>query len=205
MFESSGKENIGDYSKQIKKNLRPKQQFFNKSLNNSETRRHNFEQEHMDYWRNKYFKDGFLVKCVKLKSLIVAEVVPKLEELRIFESARYIEDDNKQGLENKGAIDTLINNLNDVEYTKKNVYYKGDKVKIVKGDLGNFTGTVISVQNGIVKLIPDIKDFNEDLDIPESYLAKYFLPGDLVTVDKGNVHIGKSGLVVKVEDDTASI
>ena len=41
--------------------------------------------------------------------------------------------------------------------------------------------------------------------MPEDYLAKHFLPGDLVKVDKGTHHIGKHGLIVKIDEDNAIV
>ena len=148
------KESIGDYSNKLKKNIRPRQKFFNASSVTCESKRHNFLQEHFDYYRNKYYKDGFLIKCLKLKSLVIEEVVPKIEEIRIFETAT---NNKKQANEENGLIDNIMNSMQDIGYSKKQAFIKGDKVKLIKGNMNNITGTVLSHQNGIVQIIPDIK------------------------------------------------
>ena len=197
IFENTGKENIGDYSKQIKNNLKPKQQFFNPHIHGTkEMKKHNFLQEMLYYWRNKYFKDGFLVKCVKAKSLLYENVVPKIEELRIFESA------NEENKEASNLFDSLIHNT---DLSRRNRYLKGDKVKLIQGNLKGIIGTVISHIGNEVVLIPNVQGFTEELKFPESYLMKHFLPGDLVTVEKGSNHVGKTGIVVKIEDDIAVV
>lgn len=197
IFENTGKENIGDYSKQIKNNLKPKQQFFNPHIHGTkEMKRHNFLQQMLYYWRNKYFKDGFLIKCVKAKSLIYENVVPKIEELRIFESAT---EGNK---ESSNLFDTLIHNT---DISRRSKYIKGDKVKLIQGNLKGIIGNVVSHIGNEVVLIPNVQGYNEELKFPESYLMKHFLPGDLVTVEKGTNHVGKTGIVVKIEDDIAVI
>lgn len=202
IFETTGKDkNIGDYSKQIKNNLKPKQQFFNPHIHGTkEEKRHNFLQENLYYWRNKFFKDGFMIKCVKLKSLNFENIIPKIDELRIFESA--VNEQSKE--EGNNIFDSIIN-LNDNHFNKRSQYLKGDKVKLTMGNLNGLTGTVISHNSNAVRIIPDIQGFSEELEIPENYLMKHFLPGDMVTVEKGSTHIGKTGLVVKIEDGIALI
>lgn len=196
----SKKPNIGEYSKNIKKNLRPKQQFYNPNIYSDETKMHGYLQKVCYYWRNKFFLDGFIVKCLKLKNLIINDVVPTIEELKIFESANLNNSNN-----NNKLFNSIFNNINNIDVIKKNNYLKGDKVKFVKGNFKNITGTVLSHSNGVVRLIPDVANFKEEIDVPEDQLKKHFLPGDIVTVEKGTTHIGKSGIVAKLEDDTALI
>lgn len=197
IFELTGKESIGDYSKQMKGNLKPKQQFFNPNIHGSkELKRHNFLQENLYYWRNKYYKDGFLIKSVKAKSLLVDDIIPKIDELRIFESA------NEEKQDKNNIFDSILS-INEAN-SKRSKFNKGDKVKIIKGNLNIESATVVSHNNNVVTVVPNIQGFSSEIDIPESYCIKTFLPGDLITVDKGN-HIGKTGLVVKIDDDVVVI
>ena len=162
------KESIGDYWKNLKKNVKPPQKLFNATnYKDVEEKTHrNFGSEKLHYWNKMMFQAGFLIKMVKAKSLILEGVDPKLEELRIF------------NIEHNGNLNLDSENI----FSKKKNFVKGDKVKIIKSNLANLTGTVESHSNGLVHIIPDLEDYNEMLEIPEDQIIKNFIPGDNVKV-----------------------
>ena len=84
--------------------------------------------------------------------------------------------------------------------TKKRYFKQGDKIRIITGSLGGITGKVISHSQKLVSLIPDIEDYEEVIELPEDYVVKSFLPGDLVKVYKGP-NTGKYGLVTKNDEE----
>jgi transcription elongation factor SPT5 len=146
------------------------------------------------------FQDGFLVKSMRAKALILDDVDPKLDELRIFNYSKYKkgEDEGESGLAD------LISTIQETELNKKKYFKQGDKVRIITGSLKNIPGKVVSHSNKLVSLIPEIDGYNEIIELPEEYLVKLFLPGDLVKVYRGP-NSSKYGLVTKVEDEIAFV
>jgi transcription elongation factor SPT5 len=140
--------------------------------------------------------DGFLIKAVKAKSLDTEGDAPTIEELKIFDFSKYKQEDSN--------IESLISTMEQADITQRKHFMKDDKVKIVKGNLINITGKVISHNNNIVSMVLDVEGLDDIYEIPEAYVVKLFLPGDLVKIIRGN-NIGKSGLIVRIEDDIAVI
>jgi ribosomal protein L24 len=54
---------------------------------------------------------------------------------------------------------------------------KGDKIRVVKGDLTGLDGKVITIEGSDVLFKPSIEGI-EDLKIPMEFVVKYFEPGD---------------------------
>ncbi len=176
--------------------IRPKQKLFNpEKFENVEKKNHPSLSE-MVYHYNKFtFQDGFLIKNVKAKSLITEDVLPRIEELQIFDLIK---------MKNDQEVDNLLEAIQETRITRKKKFSKGDKVKVIKGEVKGLTGKVDSHQDKIVKLYADIEGYNQLLEFPEDFLVKEFLPGDRVKVVVGP-HAGKYGLIVKIEDESASI
>ena len=199
-------ENIGEYNKKLKKNIKPRQKLFNpKHYNNIESKSHNLIGSYIT-WNKQMFKDGFLIKTVKAKSLITEGVVPKIEELKIFDMAKFNQDERDDDTNpNTTDLEYLSTAIQETEISRKKKFEKGDRVKIIQGDLNGITGKVISHVDKIVQLYPNVEGMSEDvLEFPEDYLIKEFLPGEMVQVVTGP-NIGKQGYIVKIEDDVAVI
>ncbi len=194
------KDSIGDYSKKIRKSVKPRQKLFNPcNFNDVSSKVHPILSETCYMWNKMAFKDGFLIKSVKAKSLITEDIIPKIEELRIFDLMKN-RDENDKGAD----FDNLISTLQETEISKRKRFAKGDKVKIIKGSLKSITGRVDSHSDGVVNIIGDIEGISDLLELPEDYVIKDFLPGDLVKVMNGP-HVSKHGLIVRVDDDIAHI
>lgn len=198
-------ENIGEYNKKLKKNIKPRQKLFNpKHYNNIETKSHALIGTYMT-WNKQMFKDGFLIKAVKSKSLLTENIVPKIEELKIFDMAKFNRDDDEEPNEMNNDLDYLSNAIQETEISRKKKFEKGDRVKIIKGDLNGITGKVIEHVDKVVHLYPNVEGMsNNVLELFEDHLIKEFLPGEMVQVI-GGPNIGKQGYVVKTEDDVAVI
>lgn len=198
--QAGKKDTIGDFNKKLKKNLKPPQRLFNpKYYTDIETKNHPVLGDRVHCWNRMTFKDGFLVKSVRAKSLVTEDVVPSIQELRIFENSKFTKEED-----GSMDMDTLINTIQDTEIYKKNVFSKGDRIRIVKGNLIGVTGRVVSQDGGLIQFTADVEGINDILEIPESYVTKRFMPGDLIRVIVGN-HIGKHGLIMKIEEDTAYV
>lgn len=188
--------------KKGKDSIRPKQKLFNPiyyDQHDIRTNTHPILREAVYVWNKMTFKDGFLVKSVRAKSLEYDNVVPKIDELKIFEQSKYKKDED-----GNVDIDSLIQSIQDTEINKRKSFNKGDKVKVIKGSLIGITGKVTKHADGLVNIIPDIEGVTDILEFPEDQVIKQFLPGDIVRVINGP-HIGKCGLIMKIEEDTAII
>jgi len=64
----------------------------------------------------------------------------------------------------------LSNNNSDIQ--------KGDKIRVIKGDLNGLYGTVVTIENGDVVFKPGIEGLDENLKLNIEYVVKYFEPGD---------------------------
>jgi transcription elongation factor SPT5 len=196
LSESGNKKNKTDV-------IKPKQRLFNPTIyeqSEVKTSNHPVLRELVYVWNKMSFKDGFLIKSVRVKSLVTENVVPKIEELKIFDFNNFKSNDDGGNID----MDNILSSVVDSELSRKKNFNKGDKVKVIKGGLNNVTGKIISHSNGVVSLIPDINGFTEPIEMPENYLIKLFLPGDLVRV-LGGSNYGKFGIIVKIDEDTALI
>jgi transcription elongation factor SPT5 len=196
---------LGDAGNKNKKNdyTKPKQKLFTPTVyeqNEIKTTTHPVLRETVYVWNKLSFMDGFLIKSVRVKSLVTENVVPKIEELKIFDFSNYKKNEEDGSLDVNGLLSSII----DSDLSRKKIFNKGDKVKVVKGSLLGVTGKIIAHSSGLVTLIPDINGFTEPIEMPENYLMKLFLPGDLVRVVSGS-NFGKFGIIVKIEEDTAII
>lgn len=202
--ENTGVNNARNLLNSKKNPAKPKQKLFNylnfPQQDLKKVYNHPVIRDTVHVWNKMSFYEGFLIKSMPVKSLIIDDVDPKLEELRIFNYSKYKkpEDDIENGLTD------LINTIQESELTKKKYFKKGDKVRIVLGELKNITGKVVSHNQKLVSLIPEIEDYNEVIELPEDYVVKLFLPGDIVKVYKGQ-NAGKFGIVTRVEDEIAFV
>ena len=181
---------IGDYNRKIKKNIRPKQKLFNPKNFDGVQKKFLGPFNDLSFWNKQFFKNGFLIKIVKKNSLIIENVEPKLEEMNLFNM-----DEN--GINEEGFSEAF----NNIEINKRRKFNKGDRVKIIQGDLNGITGKVISHIDKTVSFYPNVVELmNEVLEFPEEYLVKVFMPGELVSVISGT-NIGKNGFIVRIEED----
>jgi len=78
-------------------------------------------------------------------------------------------------------------------------YGKGDKIKIIKGDLTNMNGIVVSIEEQVVTFKPvGIPNYNRNLQIDIQHISKYFEPGDMVRIVEGK-YKGETGQVIDVD------
>lgn len=144
-------------------------------------------------WNKQTFKDGFLIKQVSIRSLLTQNIVPSIEELKIFSLSSDEHTD----------LNTLVETLQETGLKKKK-FVKGDKVKLVKGGLNGITGKIVSYSGNTVQVQVEVEGIDDILEFPEDYVIKDFLPGDMVRVVTGP-NIGKHGLLVNIDGDTAVI
>ncbi len=187
--------------------LKPKQKLFNpENFPHADIKKttHPVLRDSVDIYGKMAFHDGFLIKSMRAKSLILEDVDPKLDELRIFNYSKYSKKGGADAEESENGLADLINTIQETELSKKKHFKQGDKVRIVTGSLKNIPGKVVSHNQKLVSLIPEIEGYHDVIELPEEYLVKLFLPGDLVKVFAGP-NSGKYGLVTRVEDEVAYV
>lgn len=84
---------------------------------------------------------------------------------------------------------------------------KGDKIRVIKGDLSGINGKVMQIdsEGGFIYFVPtNFEGFNDELKLEASQVVKYFEPGDEVRVIDGK-YKGESGIVVSAETDEAGV
>lgn len=174
--------------------LKPPQRFFNhKDVSGADLKQNTVFNKNMYYWNKQYFRKGFLYKYFNLKILDTENVVPPRSVLEKFLRP---EDDDEVLQQSSEDADEEIEKWNKMVAENLSLT-KGDKIKVVSGDLKNLTGTVVSVTKQIVKMQPDHKDIPQMLDLDIKMIAKHFEPGDHICVVDGE-HEGEKGIITKV-------
>jgi len=201
-----GKENEGGATKKQnyfaklralqKKNLRPPQKLFNPDeFDNPKCLDRNSNL--YDYNKKKY-QNGLLLMNIRISNLTIENVVPTFEEVQTFQKAE-LRKENRDYLM-KLAMETI-------EESKKFLKNldKGDKVKIISGDLKGLYGHVIEVNDNAVRVQPNVEMYNFDnIDFLPSEIVKVFMLGDHIEILAGK-YKGLTGSVIKVDENIAFI
>ncbi|KAK9811747.1 hypothetical protein WJX72_009461 [[Myrmecia] bisecta] len=153
------------------------------------------------------FVDGYMVRQVATKTLILEEAMPPLDELQRFNQVgqAHKQDDHLGNAE----LASLINSISTEEEARGSQpvvqYAKGDKVIVVEGDLKSLMGKVHHLaEDGKVEVMPQMEGLTEVLTFDAAQLQKFFQSGDHVKVIHGK-HEGVTGMVVRVEDGTCYV
>ncbi|GAA5832358.1 hypothetical protein JCM11251_006422 [Rhodosporidiobolus azoricus] len=140
------------------------------------------------------YKDGFCEKDVRISGLTTEDVHPSIDELTRFQG------------ENAGgdALD-LTQIAADVRKLSKTILQPGDHVEIFEGDQKGVYGTVDSVTNEVVVVLPhaDLDLDGLKIEVPARSVRKRFKAGDHVKVMQGT-NADETGLVVKVQGDVVT-
>lgn len=139
------------------------------------------------------FKDGYLIKTWNVGSIEVNDVHPTLPELQKFQSKS--SDD---------SADNPLRSLPAADLKRAVKFVKGDKVIVTEGSLKNLMGTVVTVEEHEVTLIPTNVALRDPIRIVDTSLRKHFQAGDHVKVVAGQ-YTGETGLVLKLEGNIAII
>lgn len=141
------------------------------------------------------FKDGYLVKTWNIRSIEVSDVHPTLPELQKFQ--------NKSS-DDSATPDNPLRSLPAVDLKRAVKFVKGDKVVVTEGSLKNLMGTVLTVEEHEVTLMPTNVALRDAIRIVDTSLRKHFQAGDHVKV-VGGQYVGETGLVLKLEGNIAII
>eukprot|EP00884_Botryococcus_braunii_P016048 jgi/Botrbrau1/3126/Bobra.0070s0099.1 len=149
-----------------------------------------------------YYADGYLFKQVSIKSLLLVEGLPPVDELTRFNQVKLSsrQADGEVNGELASLMQTLAGPEEDSQKTAVK-FSKGDAVIVVEGDLKSLLGRVVNVtDDGKVFMQPQIKDLDV-LPFEPSQLSKHFKSGDHVKVVNGAA-AGQTGMVVSVDTET---
>ncbi len=195
-----------------KRGFRPPAKFFNPeevvaAMDGLETvqRRRDANGEMYSYFDGKKFKDGYLHKVFNIATIATDNVSPTLEELTKFQTkpieARDSDDEDERPAERSEPAFKLPS----ARQRKRITFQKGDRVRVMKGDLKNLLGVVEAVKDKEVTILPQHEELkNERLVVDAGDLQKFFSAGDHVKILTGKFE-GETGMIVKVEDDTATV
>ena len=177
-------------------NIRPRQKLFTKKYGENITNIHEPFGDCIKFGKSK-FRDGLLVKPVRINLLETENINPKEEEMQKLgcyknEDGIYLDKtDNRQ---------LIISNKQSAKYNR------GDKIKFVTGDFKDITGTVISQIGNNVSVKVDLKDVEGVYEFPTNMITIYynFKPGEIVYVKKGE-NKGKYGIILKILDNNSAM
>lgn len=103
------------------------------------------------------------------------------------------------------AIDSKKKKNDDKSGPQKIVFFKGEKIKLIHGNLKGVTATVIDHSNGTITLKADVKEIDDELEMPETYAIRHFEIGDHVVVENDNKLKGKSGRIIKIDEEEVTV
>ena len=141
------------------------------------------------YKANRYY-DGLLYKSVPLKTISSENIDVTYEESKYFTISETTDT---------AVLSALIEQAG----SKATKYFKGDKVRVIKGDLMNLTGEIIKITPTSLIVRPLNSELMDSLEITPSDCVKDFTKGDYVRVVDGK-NAGKEGFVLSVEDNNVA-
>ncbi|KAI9223441.1 hypothetical protein BC828DRAFT_375892 [Blastocladiella britannica] len=141
------------------------------------------------------FRNGYLVKSVRVQALELNGAPPTLEEIERFTGS-------------SGSIDSemllsLKTAAQEIEQ-QRTVFHAGDRVVVTEGDLANIPSMITSIANGIATIVPQNKTLFTRSTVPVAQLRKHFSIGDSVRVVQGR-NDGLIGTVVAVNGTTITV
>ena len=148
-------------------------------------------------YKSQKYVNGLLTKPIKV-TLLDKNIIPSFEQVKVFTDAEV--NENKKRI----IMKNLENSIDESKRLHKSLE-KGDKVKVIKGDLNGLYGVVLEVNQDSVKVdFIDTEYFNEPMLFKASDLMKMFEVGNYVEVTNGS-HKGLTGTIIKIDDNRAHI
>lgn len=203
IYESDSKNNKGfnvaPFSK-VRSTLRPRQKIFdeNKKYEKEDVITSTEPYGDVKKYGKFKFKDGLLIKSVRISSLETENICPKEDEL---ERLGCYKDENGIYKDRIDEQQVIISNSK-----AKNIQYKaGDSIRFVTGELKGITGTIISQKDNMIHAKIDLQKNNDsEYEFPVDIVTINFRPGEIVYVKSGQ-HKGKSGMVLKYVEENSFV
>ena len=175
-------------------------------------------------FKRQNFRRGFLYKKFSIKQLITDPIAvrPTVDEISNF--AKIIDEgrssgtpqgmtkgggrsNSKKNEDNSSGDELTGEKLKLMSIGKTSDFSKGDKIRVVAGDLTGINGQVVSMEidTGFITFIPiGLEGFTSELKLEVKNVVKYFEPGDHVRVIDGR-YAGETGLVISSETNDKDI
>ncbi|CAI2358727.1 unnamed protein product [Moneuplotes crassus] len=180
---------------------RPPLKFFNKEeVTEVAEKFSNIFKKTMYYWNRNYYRKGFLYKYFNVRNFDTENIIPPRAIFEKFHKpSTNFDDDNS-------SEEDIVEELEKWKTlaSKSILLTKGDKIKVISGDLQNLTGKVVAIDPKVITIKPDIKDIPDNLDIDIRLISKHFNEGDHVTVVEGQYE-GDKGMITKVSGERCII
>ena len=171
--------------------------------------------ETMYFWKNDFYRNGFLMKEVMTTSYITDEnVKATVEEVQMFKEKKAKGFDDVDDFEGRSEISTatgIAEELADVEGTVENEatsvpFILGDSVQVIGGELKGVLGKVVSVDetNRLVRIQPQHENMTAELVLEADMLMKHIQPGAHVKVTEG-AFLAQTGKVVCITEVDGSL
>lgn len=144
-------------------------------------------------------RGGYLLKSFPLKSLLALEGLPPMGELTQFKQAA----SGEEGAD-AGGLQALMGSLKGQE-APPTVFVKGDKIRVVAGELVGALGFVEKVdEDGILHMRATSLDKSLVVEVDRREVEKHFEAGDRVKAVSGQ-HSGETGMLVVLDDDGIAV
>ena len=185
--------NVAPFSKQ-RSAIRPRQKLFDKNKKYDEEiiTTHEVYGECKKCGKSK-FRDGLLIKPVRITSLETENVNPKEEELQ---KLGCYKDENGIYRDKNDDQQLIISNKKSTNIK----YKKGDSIRFVTGEFLGITGTVISQEGNKIIAKLDLKDTPGEYEFQADMVTLNYKPGEIVYVKSGP-NKGRNGIIIKYLDD----
>ena len=164
--------------------------------------------EIFDVWNNGFYRHGLLHMQVTIKSLIQGEEVnPQVDEVEKWLAAeqklRLLHKEDPSAVTNQEARNGFSLNFGSASSnTTKTGLYKGDKVRVYRGEQKGLAGIIMGFDGNMCFI--QSPDFPEPLRVNKKDIVKTFNAGETVKVASGK-HSGESGSIVSVEGEFLTI
>lgn len=202
LVQGGDKENRFDHFARMRemkrKNMRPAPRFFNpEEFDDVKVFDGPQRGNHAYGYKGKKFENGLLLLTCGIANLQTENVVPTFEEIQIFQKAEPRKEYKEDLMERaKKTIEESKKFLKNLE--------KGDKVRIISGDLKGLIGQVVEVSESGIKVQPALEALSEPYYFMANEIVKIFEVGDHVEILSGKFK-GLTGNIIKVEENVAHI
>jgi transcription elongation factor SPT5 len=157
-----------------------------------------------DSWNGDLYRHGLLYKRVSVKTLIINDtVMPAVEELDRWIAAevriRALAKEMPDVVDASEVADGLFLDTAAMAGRRKVSLFKGDSVKVIRGEQSGLSGTIVGFDGNIV-LIRSPEWGAEPLRAARLDVVKSFNIGDHVKVTSGK-RVGNSGVIVAIGEN----
>lgn len=151
-------------------------------------------------YNNNYFRDGMLYKEFHVSD-VIQNTVATPEEKVMFAERKTVDPEDIYG---QKRMDNPLDEQEEKTVAKNipRIFFKGDTVKIISGELKNLEGVIEEADSNRqeVQVNVSVGDDTETLVLKEKEIMKVFKIGTHVKVIAGK-HVGETGHIVLLDEE----